>query len=989
MRYRAILILLPCHSLEDFPTHHTGDNADALLANWTAAWHPSLLAAAGDMPRWKRIDDPPTEIEGRLILVPELSGNDLPTGFAQRAAEAGARLIRKKTSRAAILSEALAGIEVLPGEKGPEALDPERVQDFHALGYCFLLVQLLTRQMRYSSNLDETYFRDQVVAAAKALVEGRDDETKDRLQKCFDVLAEERDHYYPVDAFLIEVVMTADTALRESLRAELRRDDPRNLLLSGATLEKIAAEEPETFELLKAAVASDKLDLAGGDGEELPLPLLPPGAARYALAAGRETYERLLGRAPATYGRRRFGLGPALPGTLLDLGYKSALHIAFDEGKTPEGSQVKTGWEGQDGRSISAIARTPLQASLPETFLRLASKLGESMDADHVATLLFAHWPNQASPWMDDLRRAGKYTRALGTFVTLSDYFARTSEPGHVDRFDGERYSSPYFKQAIIRRRVDPLSSVASLWSRWIRLEGVSRLVALSAALVRTKPALAARVDLLRVKTLEAFAEAEKKQLARSVEEEVEIEVVPDEESNASLVPIQEGAEPKVEIDEPKAETLDADIEEIEREALQELSGSIIPAAADGRPGALLVQPFSYARRVGLLDAPLQGVPEVERPIYSAGEWNGKSQIVADVPSTGFVFATAGSGRSRGDNTPLAEEGVLRNEFFEALISPTSGSLTSLHVYEKRGNRMSQQLGLRLPTKKGKGANVRSDADDPADYSIMAMDEMEVTCASAVCGEIVTRGRLMGKTGDLHARFEQRYRAIRGSRTLQIDIDLDVRVEPKADPWNSHYAARFAWASEAADLFRNVGWQREKTRSKRIEAPLFLELDDASGSRTAILTGGLPYHRRQGFRMIDAILVCRGESRRSFRLGVCLDPPSTANEALSLLHDPLAIAANGKPRGPSHAWLLHVDARNVLVEAIDPVYENDRTIGWRLRLQETQGKASQPTLSCFLPIQDAWSAEDPEKRRSPISIDDGRVKFHMPPGRQMTLEVRF
>ena len=62
MRYRELVILLPCHSLEDFPLHHTGDDADGLLACWSALWHPALLASAGALPRWFRADSPPADL---------------------------------------------------------------------------------------------------------------------------------------------------------------------------------------------------------------------------------------------------------------------------------------------------------------------------------------------------------------------------------------------------------------------------------------------------------------------------------------------------------------------------------------------------------------------------------------------------------------------------------------------------------------------------------------------------------------------------------------------------------------------------------------------------------------------------------------------------------------------------------------------------------------------------------------------------------------
>ena len=131
-------------------------------------------------------------------------------------------LIRKTTSREEIVAAALAPLLTDPESRRPTpTLDPDLAADFLALGYCYLQIELLTRQMRYSSNLDETYFKGTAVAAAVAAVEGNAELAREKLSACFSVLAEERDHYYPVDAFVLDLNLTAATTLGESLRAEL------------------------------------------------------------------------------------------------------------------------------------------------------------------------------------------------------------------------------------------------------------------------------------------------------------------------------------------------------------------------------------------------------------------------------------------------------------------------------------------------------------------------------------------------------------------------------------------------------------------------------------------------------------------------------------------------------------------------------------------------------------------------------------------------
>jgi len=54
-------------------------------------------------------------------------------------------------------------------------------------------------------------------------------------------------------------------------------------------------------------------------------------------------------------------------------------------------------------------------------------------------------------------------------------------------------------------------------------------------------------------------------------------------------------------------------------------------------------------------------------------------------------------------------------------------------------------------------------------------------------------------------------------------------------------------------------------------------------SRTAVLTGGLPYHRVVGDRMLDSLLVVRGERQRKFLLGIGVDLAHPIHEAIALL----------------------------------------------------------------------------------------------------------
>jgi alpha-mannosidase len=928
MKYQELILLLPCHSLEDFPTYHEGDDANSLLASWSALWHPALLAAAGQAPSWRRIEDPPSDVRDRLIVVPSVCVQRLPTGFAQRMKDEGGVLIRKTGSREEILQQALGDEnsknqrteEPNDGTRSVPTTEAELAADFLALGYCYLQIELLTRQMRYASNLDETYFKGTAVAAAVAAVEGNVEVAREKLSACFSVLAEERDHYYPVDAFVLDLNLAARTTLGEALRTELERQTPTNVLIAADLVGEMATKEPATLAALKSGLDAGKVSLIGGEASEERLPLMSHESILAELRRGIARYDELLGRRPTIYGRWRYGLTPHLPGILHKLGFKGAVHTGFEEGKTPDGLQFKVRWEGLDGSAIDCVAKPPLDASKPQTFLSLATKLGESMDSDHVATICLAHWPGQASPWMDDLRRISRYCSALGKWVTAEQYFAKTDQPGQLDKFEADRYRSPYLKQAIIRKEDDPISSQVLYWQEQTQASAAEAMKALAAMVTgdaNSTQVLSTKYSVLSDQAAELQSAAER------------------------------------------------------------LTAALTSSGSSPARGCLVINPLSFVRRMGVEDIKLGGLPTIERPVYAADEQSGVQQAVVDVPALGFVHLTPGT-RAQRDKKELvlAEDGVLRNEFFEAIINPTTGSLAAIHEYKSRGNRLSQQLALRMPGGKQKPGDSYRDPDEAAVYSVMAADSVETTIATTALGEIVTRGRLLDTSGKKLAGFQQTYRLWRGSRVLHLHVELDPVEEPRADPWNSYYCCRLAWANELVELFRTVNETRQPVGEKRFESPHYVELADEKAS-TTLLCGGLTFHRRHEERMLDTLLLSRGERQRSFHLGIGVDLQHPMHEALGLLTPPAVVHDVPQPASGSSGWLLHLSARNVIATSLWPLEEEGRVAGFRVRLLETAGRPANLAISAFRSIKSASTVDFLGQTLAELTIDDGKIKLDM------------
>ena len=444
MKFHQLAVLLPSYSLESFDLQWKEEDAEQLLSAWSALWHQLLLAAARAIPCWLPAGSPPEEPSGHLIILPDCAEASLPDDWLTEAEASGACVLRNLPSRRQMVAAALQRLD-----EGQPLIDPDLVSDFLALGFCHFQVEVLTRKLRYMSNLDETAFQTSMLAAADEAAEGDDEAARRHLQSGFDRLHEAREYFYPTTARLLDLTLVAPSTLGSELQAELAGGGPRNLLVAGESLQRMAEREPATLDTLKQALADGRAGLIGGEDIEIPLPLMEPEAIEDHLRRGLAAYEKHLGRRPKIFGRRRFGLTPVLPSILQRLGFNGALHCTLDDGRFPTGDQSRIQWEGLDGTTIEAIGCVPLDAGRAESFLPLAETLSNAMNLDPSSTVMFAHWPGRSSRWYDDLRRIAAYSSVLGTFVTIDDYFEQTALVGQRNRYQPDQYRAPYLKQDV------------------------------------------------------------------------------------------------------------------------------------------------------------------------------------------------------------------------------------------------------------------------------------------------------------------------------------------------------------------------------------------------------------------------------------------------------------------------------------------------------------------------------------------------------------
>ncbi|WP_145120918.1 hypothetical protein [Rosistilla oblonga] len=762
---REAYVLLPCHSLEDFPTQLRGDDAHGLLVGWSVLWHPAVIALTGKMPSWHRADSPPEDLSGSIVIVPSASESDLPTGTKARAEAATDCLYVPVAgeSRDEIADRLLA--EPLPRT--------DRVADFYSLAYAYLQVQLMTRQLRYSSNLDDAYFELQLTTAALAWQAGDDDATKDALHNCFDLIAQERDHSFSADPYLVDLTLLAETTLGDDLATSLHADHPANLLANVNLLSRLRSENPAVFESVKSRLVDGKIGLAGGTiDDSLSLDLLTCSSAIEYLSEARKEYFELLGVAPHAFGRFSGGLPGDLPVLLSQLGYEGAIFADFAGGNDYAQDEAKLMWQSGDAE-IQAICSTPLDASDPHVFLGLGPRLGEAVDAGQIATALLVHWPGDECFAYNDLRRASTWGLALGKFQSLGEYFSESERPYHsFQPSSGASGGGQWLADLVVEKKQDPLSSLARITRDQIARETTLTLRALAGA-VSGKPVAAAG----------------------------------DGSTDTAA--------------DDRQELIDASA------AFCKTLGIEVAAESGDAQSTVLVNPHTAAVRQHVA---MNGFPPASGgPVYAGHSTPSGSIAVIDVPSCGFAVATPGDREPRQKwfrgPKPLADAEGLRNDFFDVAMHPQTGGILSVHTPQTRSNRFSLQLVAAHPNSAGEHC------------STMRLRNSRVLRADTTCGEICNDVEILSPEGEAVANATIIYRLQLGSRQLQLDIQFDPLRELEPQAWQSYLGVRIAWAMEASTPKVIVRDQMQPCSGRHLLAPQGVWIDEAGQSTLVLADG--------------------------------------------------------------------------------------------------------------------------------------------------------
>ncbi len=893
MNRTRLSIALPCHSFDDFPIRLSAEKSANLLRCWTALWHPSLLARFGVRPDiWsvattEVAERSPDELAA-AVVVPMIAAADFDRVTQGLESIKAVRCDAASSTRADIVSAMQEKLAVGSNRKsdGQDSQTLARLaEDFFALGYAWLQVRLMTLHVRYSTNLDDEEFDNQLIEAAATWSRGEHEAAAENLTRCFDLLLQEKNNYSSVAPDLLELVLVESSTVGAKLESQLSVDHHINLLLTGNVAVELKEKMPGAFQTVKQRSGDGSLSIIGGLKRELPDSLIPLECQLRQFHTGGQTFASLLDTRLRIFARRRFGLTSMTPGFLEQLDYHGACHLTLDGGKLPDVHGSNMRWVGEDAQTIPALATVPLDANDSRGFLDLGIRIANQIDAEHASTVVFAHWPDRVCESFLDLVRLEKYGSLFGTFIGFDDYFEAAYDPGYGEPFTAEQYEIPGLDRHLQEEVADPVSRFVQYWELYHQLTSCRSLMTMSAfARARSEPEF-----------VEGLSRWER-QLARL-----------DGDIDALIGGTGQGSN----FEQLVQETQQA-IDRIRSEILDAFLQSADPVS-DNTTGVCVANSVSFSRETFLSDG-----------------------TVLELPALGWttVSPERRTMLKRSLGGPPVDGGLtLRNEFFSVSVDPKSGGIRSLQTYDQRQTQASQRLSVRLPTGK------RS-----ATYADMVADNISTERVTSTESRIVSQGHLTDpRTGESVGGFTQTLSLRRKDRFADLQIEFHNLNELPADS-NHYVCSRLAWYDESSPIFYGSSETRSRSTNMWIEAPTYLRVEQSDHSVT-LLTHGLPWHRRSDRNRLDSILVVSKESRRKFRMSLGPDCSNDLAAAMGRSCPQLQITLP-KSLAWNDGWLFHFSSKNIVGLFCETLLSDGRIQGVRWRLLETQGRRGKLKLTC-------------------------------------------
>ena len=183
--------------------------------------------------------------------------------------------------------------------------------------------------------------------------------------------------------------------------------------------------------------------------------------------------------------------------------------------------------------------------------------------------------------------------------------------------------------------------------------------------------------------------------------------------------------------------------------------------------------------------------------------------------------------------------------------------------------------------------------------------------------------------------------------------------------------------------------QAHPTTSDRPTTPEALEIGQGA-NRVTIVTHGLPYHRRNGQRMLDTLLVSGQENERLFPFSLVMDLEFPHQAVIDGMTPVVCVPVRTGPPTMGHqGWFYHLDHRNVAMTKLEyqPSGSDGRGASLVFHIHETTGRAARVRLRLMTPPSYAKQVDDRGQTIIDLTVSDDAVDIDLTPFEIARVEV--
>ncbi|MDR3232242.1 MAG: hypothetical protein LBT46_01005 [Planctomycetaceae bacterium] len=877
----SIIVLYPCSTFDSLATDLTETEASELLDAWTAAFHPAVLQA--DVQRGGQ-----NECE-----MPRWESATYPAYNLQRdivivppcCEHSWTDEWNKQTEECLVIRSPFKSKEHKPPDNIPDnvQVSDELLNAFRAVAVAKLLTDLTARSLHYIDSNNDAALKAALFDAVRYNNEGNEELTKRSLKEVFEELSRMRDNYYPVTNYFVELILVTESTAGEPLRSLLsHQEQTLNLFIDDSLTAALPEKYPETFAALKDACAASRVQwIAGGKTPQ------SGGQLSFNELPLLDAADRII-ETVSLY-RETFNVSPVIYGsqhTALTPVLPQLLRLCGFTGVIH--FAPLDGWKtGDDGQS---------------------KMIWQGLDGTDIDALI--RYPADAS------KALSFFTFAQQLGETLNNDNAPTSV---FALFPGQ--TSPYLPY--LRCMTEYTTSLGQFLNIEEYFENTAQCGGVKKSGFEAYPPCETAADTKTGITaaIERLTESAKNTLLTLLEHSPETKNVTKMLTGSGAVVNYFSFPLKIFDADDNAVELPPMGAVVKKKGNKNSSAAALPAAE------MPVSRLSSAR-----NTVRQWLPFVSKKDITAKSVTKKS-------SAPLLIRQTADDLGKGSKRPVY---LLENGYFQAKFDAASGMLRSVFTSKSRFNLLSRQLAF----------------FSGHEYSIQAADKITVTKNTPLAGELEITGRLVMPGGTVAARYSETVRVRRESQLLEFSLHLTPlsgicpsenclsesggKSDETPESAASYFAVRYAWNDNTFDLCGGISDGLYPLTSKRLTAPLFIDLRNTNQSLT-FFAQGLPLHRRVAAQQLDTCLAAVESHYRS-ALGVNVKHPVPVSQAF--LYDNTPAAGGGHSAGQSY-WFFQIESHRVVALHWEPLIKDANAAGFIVYLLETEGRRAHFALRMF------------------------------------------